>query len=71
MKVIMFFRKRKQICEMCEVFETGEMTPNAKRGGKVEFQYVKAANREMVLQVSLLDRDRNYIKTIHLPGICI
>lgn len=47
----MFFRKRKQIYYMCKAFESGRMVPNTKRGGEKEFMYIKAANREMVIQV--------------------
>lgn len=47
----MFFRKRKQIYDMCNTFASGRMAPNAKRGGNVELLYVKAANKEMVIQV--------------------
>lgn len=47
----MFFRKRKQIYNMCRAFESGRMVPNEKRGGHKEFLYIKAANREMVIQV--------------------
>lgn len=47
----MFFRKRKQIYDMCKTFATGRMVPNPKRGGDREFQYIKTANRDMIIQV--------------------
>lgn len=50
-KVSMFFRKRRQIYDMCKSFERGRLAPNAKRGGMVEYDYVKAANRDMKIQV--------------------
>lgn len=50
-KMTMFFRKRKQIYDMCIAFESGRMLPHKKRGGEKEYIYVKAANREMIIQV--------------------
>lgn len=47
----MFFRKRKQIMDMCKAFASGRMVPNFERGGDIEFLYVKAANKNMLTQV--------------------
>lgn len=47
----MAYAKRHQIYSMCQVFKTGKMLPNKKRGGDVEFVYVDKANKEIFWQV--------------------
>lgn len=42
-KILVFAAKRKQIWSMCQTFESGKMVPDLKRGGDVEFHYVKDA----------------------------
>lgn len=43
LKILIFTYKRKQIWKFCQILETGRMKPSMKRGGKVEFEYVKNA----------------------------
>lgn len=50
-KMTMFFRKRKHINNMCKTFASGRMLPNDKRGGEKEYEYIKAANKEILIQV--------------------
>lgn len=49
--MIMFYRKRRHIINMFETIASGRMLPNAKRGGEKEFSYIKAANKEIMIQV--------------------
>lgn len=37
---------------MCQTFESGKMVPDSKRGGDVEFSYVKDAIKLVNFQVS-------------------
>lgn len=51
-KILVFAAKRKQIWSMCQTFESGKMVPDPKRGGNVEYSYVKDAIKLVNFQVS-------------------
>lgn len=42
---------------MCQTFESGKMVPDAKRGGDVEFSFVKDAIKLVNFQVSEAQED--------------
>lgn len=53
-KVILFILKRRKLVEQIDKLETGIMRPDYKRGGDVEYKYIKAANKQINFQVNFL-----------------